>query len=204
MARTIRGMQRASASAPPGIARDDMEPAPPDDDDGAILIIRLTPHARHACPIDLRITSPAAGSCIAAHLDAWERIAERRGFAVAPQDRSCIGLFLEPAALSVDDPLTLCRAVAVGKVIGALSCGCDCPRAGKAMLPSMRAHRSPYPHATRSMHACAVTRSSMGASGMPWRYGRLEQNSHIPWTAIPNAHGRSDSVTQCALQCALH
>jgi hypothetical protein len=94
-----------------------IEQANPDNDEyGTALSLAFRPRTPGACPMEIGVTRPEAGSCVYIFLDRWSAIASRTHVAVAPHKAGLVGLYVEPIPLSAEETIEICRAVSDGAV----------------------------------------------------------------------------------------
>jgi hypothetical protein len=91
-------------------------PIPVDDEYGSEVIIGFEPMAPEACPLEIGVTIPKAGSGVYISIDTWKSIAKRIKVSVSPSKANLIGLYVEPTSLSVEQTIEICEAVARGAV----------------------------------------------------------------------------------------
>lgn len=93
-------------------------PIPDDDDYGLELILLVEPSRTGACPVEIGVIKPAAGSTVYICLDKWAAIARRAGLRLSDEQHKgeLVGLYVEPIQLSVEQVSEICKAVAAGSV----------------------------------------------------------------------------------------
>ena len=91
-------------------------PIPLDDEYGSDIIIGFEPMASEACPLEIGVTVPEAGSGVYIFIDTWKSIAKRIKVCVSPSQAEFIGLYVEPTLLSIEQTVEICEAVARGAV----------------------------------------------------------------------------------------
>jgi hypothetical protein len=104
------------ATLPPGTFESRTLEIPFDDEYQFEILVAFEPAKREACPIELGVTAPEAGSAVALFLDTWARVARRLGGELSPDKATRIALFLEPTPMTVEKALAACRAVVGGAV----------------------------------------------------------------------------------------
>jgi hypothetical protein len=104
------------ATLPPGTSRTRALPIPRDDEYGFEALVAIEPVNANACPIEIGVTVPAAGSAVALVLDTWGNVARRVNASLSADKAARVALFLEPVAMSVTHLLDACGAVAAGSV----------------------------------------------------------------------------------------
>jgi hypothetical protein len=100
-------------SHPDGAVRYRKRLHPNDDEYGAAAIYTFEPRARDACSLEVILVDGGAEMQVGLCLDTFERLAPRLD---AETDMNYVALFHEPARMTTDTAMSLCRAVALGRV----------------------------------------------------------------------------------------
>jgi hypothetical protein len=112
----VDAIERWLATLPPGAYRRRALAIPHDDEYGFETLMAIEPVRRDACPIEIGVTVPAAGSAVAMFLDTWGNVAQRLNAEVSPGTAPRVALFVEPTAMSAAQVVEACAAVAAGAV----------------------------------------------------------------------------------------
>jgi hypothetical protein len=112
----VRAFEGWLASLPSGVARVRRLDIPAADDYALRALFRVEPSKPTACPLELGVTAPDAGSTVALSLDTWAALAKRLDCDVSIKNAEMIGLFIEATTMTVEQTMRACTAVANGSV----------------------------------------------------------------------------------------
>jgi hypothetical protein len=103
-------------TVPPAAFRKRALEIPPDDEYGFATLVAIEPVRSDACPIEIGVTVPDAGSTVGMFLDTWGGLARRLPCEVSPGKATRISLFVEPSPLSIEQVRDACSAVVAGSI----------------------------------------------------------------------------------------
>ena len=104
------------ATLPPGAFRKRTLDIPADDEYGFDTLFSIEPVKPEACPIEIGVTVPDAGSTVGMFLDRWHNVAQRLHAEVSPDKANRVALFVEPRAMAIAQVIDACAAVVAGNV----------------------------------------------------------------------------------------
>jgi hypothetical protein len=114
--RIVNAIDQWLATLPPDAYRRRALEIPHDDEYGFETLMAIEPVKRDACPIEIGVTVPAAGSAVAMFVDTWGNVARRLNATVSPGHAARVPLFVEPTSMRIEQVVEACAAVAGGGV----------------------------------------------------------------------------------------